>query len=36
MLACILSLDNKLDNNLHVPPDKHLLVPLSEWSIHHS
>lgn len=36
MLAFILSLDNKLDNNLHVPTDRHMLVQLSEWSIHHS
>lgn len=36
MLACILSLDNKLDNNLHVLTDKHMLAQLPEWSIHHS
>lgn len=36
MLAYILSFDNKLDNNLHVPTDKHMLVRLSECSIHHS
>lgn len=35
MLACILVVDNKLDNNLHVPIDKHMLVQLSEQSIHH-
>lgn len=36
MLACILVLDNKLDNSLHVPTDQHMLVHLSEQSMHHS